>query len=269
MSKSMEQIVALCKRRGFIFQNSDIYGGQQGFWDYGPLGTELKRNVRNAWYNSMVTNHDELTVPEGAPSPFQMVGIETSIIMHPSVWKASGHYDLFHDFMVDCKSCKSRFRVDHISTRVILDAGTQAPIACETYMQDVENDTGLSKAQQKRLDKAIQEYGKPTLEETMSLDSYLKLAAGISSPPVAHCPDCHGELTDPREFNLMFKTIVGALSGEEGTAFLRPETAQGMFVNFKNVVDSSRVKLPFGIAQIGKSFRNEITPRNFTFRSRE
>ena len=269
MTKSMEQIVALCKRRGFTFPNSDIYGGQQGFWDYGPLGTELKRNVRSAWYNSMITNHDEIFVPEGAPSSFQMVGIETSIIMHPSVWKASGHFDLFHDFMVDCKSCKSRYRVDHISMRVVLDADSSAPVACETYIHDAENEAGLSKAQQKRLDLASKDYGKPTLEENITLDNYLKLAGTSESAPIACCPECKGELTDPREFNLMFKTIVGALAGEEGTAFLRPETAQGMFVNFKNVVDSSRVKLPFGIAQIGKSFRNEITPRNFTFRSRE
>ncbi|MEO1999849.1 MAG: glycine--tRNA ligase [Planctomycetaceae bacterium] len=210
MTKSMEKIVSLCKRKGFIFQNSEIYGGQNGFWDYGPLGTELKRNVRQAWYQDMVTRHNELVAPEGAPATFSMVGIETSLIMHPQVWKCSGHYDLFHDMMVDCRTCKSRFRADHIST-------SQCP-------------------------------QKP------------------SKHPGEHSACA---LTDPREFNLMFKTIVGALAGEEGTAYLRPETAQGMFVNFKNVVDSSRVKIPFGIAQIGKSFRNEITPRNFTFRSRE
>jgi len=210
MSTSMEKIVSLCKRKGFIFQNSEIYGGQNGFWDYGPLGTELKRNVRQAWYQDMVTRHNELVTPPGAPQTFSMVGVETSLIMHPQVWKCSGHYDLFHDMMVDCRTCKARFRADHIST-------SQCP-------------------------------QKP------------------SKHPGEH-DAC--ALTDPREFNLMFKTIVGALSGEEGTAFLRPETAQGMFVNFKNVVDSSRVKIPFGIAQIGKSFRNEITPRNFTFRSRE
>lgn len=269
MSKSMEKIVGLCKRRGFVFQSSEIYGGLQGFWDYGPLGTELKRNVREAWYKSMVTNHDELFAPEGAPSAFQMVGIESSIIMHPSVWKASGHFDLFHDFMVDCKECKSRYRVDHVSVKLVLDAENNQPIACETYMQDAESEGGLSKKQQKNLDKAIKALGKPTLEETTTLDNYLKLATNFSEAPAACCPECKGELTDPREFNLMFKTIVGALSGEKGTAFLRPETAQGMFVNFKNVVDSSRVKIPFGIAQIGKSYRNEITPRNFTFRSRE
>ena len=210
-SSKMEKIVALCKRRGFIFQNSEIYGGQNGFWDYGPLGTELKRNVREAWYGDMVTNHDELSVPDGAPRAFSMVGIETSIIMHPQVWKCVGHYDLFHDYMVDCRECKARFRADHIPT-------SECPL-------------------------------KP------------------SKHPGEH-DKC--QLTEPREFNLMFKTVVGALSTEEeGTAFLRPETAQGMFVNFRNVLDSGRMKIPFGIAQVGKSFRNEITPRNFTFRSRE
>ena len=210
MNKTMESIVSLCKRRGFLFQSSEIYGGLQGFWDYGPLGVELKRNVREAWWSDMITNHDPILVRDAAPRSFSMVGVETSIIMHPQVWKASGHYDLFHDMMVDCRECKSRFRKDHIPT-------SECP-------------------------------RKPS-----------------------KCPGEHDacQLTEPREFNLMFKTIVGALAGEEGTAFLRPETAQGMFVNFKNVVDSSRVKIPFGIAQIGKSFRNEITPRNFTFRSRE
>jgi glycyl-tRNA synthetase len=159
----------------------------------------------------MITLHDETAVPAGAPRGFQMTGLETSIVMHPQVWKCSGHYDLFHDMMVDCKECKARFRADHLST-------SECPL-------------------------------KP------------------SKHPGEH-DKCR--LTEPREFNLMFKTIIGALATEEeGGAFLRPETAQGMFVNFKNVLDSSRVKVPFGIAQMGKSFRNEITPRNFTFRSRE
>ncbi|MGE4000148.1 MAG: glycine--tRNA ligase [Planctomycetaceae bacterium] len=206
----MEKIVALCKRRGFIFQNSEIYGGLNGFWDYGPLGVELKRNVREAWWRDMITTHDPLDPPPGAPSAFQMVGVETSIIMHPQVWKCSGHYDLFVDKMVDCRTCKGRFRQDHMKS-------TPCP-------------------------------NKP-------------------SKMVGEHDGC--QLTEPRDFNLMFKTIIGALGTEEDAAFLRPETAQGMFTNFKNVVDSSRVKLPFGIAQIGKSFRNEITPRNFTFRSRE
>jgi glycyl-tRNA synthetase len=208
----MDKLVSLCKRRGFLFQSSEIYGGLNGFWDYGPLGVELKRNVKEAWWRDMVTAHDDTRTPEGAPSPYEMVGLDCTIIMHPQVWKCSGHYDLFHDMMVDCKTegCKGRFRADHIPT-------SDCPL-------------------------------KP------------------SKRPGQH-DKC--KLTEPREFNLMFKTIVGAMGTEEDAAFLRPETAQGIFVNFKNVTDSSRVKIPFGIAQMGKSFRNEITPRNFTFRSRE
>ena len=209
-STLMDAIVSLCKRRGFVFQSSEIYGGLKGLWDYGPLGVELKRNIKEVWWRDMITTHDELAQPEGTPSTFQMVGIESSIIMHPRVWKTSGHYDLFADQMVDCRTCKSRFRADHVST-------SECP-------------------------------QKPS-----------------------KCPGEHEacDLTEPRDFNLMFETYVGALRDEENKAFLRPETAQGMFVNFKNVMDSNRVKIPFGIAQQGKSFRNEITPRNFTFRTRE
>lgn len=203
---TMEKIVALCKRRGFIFQSSEIYGGINGFWDYGPLGVELKRNVTSAWWDAMV--HHPPLGPDGRE--FDMVGLESSIIMHPQVWKVSGHYDLFSDMMVDCRECKGRFRADHLSS-------TPCPM-------------------------------KPS-----------KLAGQHDK--------C--QLTEPREFNLMFETYAGAVKDEENRVFLRPETAQGMFVNFKNVIDTSRVKIPFGIAQIGKSFRNEITPRNYIFRSRE
>jgi glycyl-tRNA synthetase len=208
----MEKIVSLCKRRGFLFQSSEIYGGINGFWDYGPLGVELKRNIKEAWWRDMVTAHNDLDPPSGAPEAFEMVGLDCSIVMHPQVWKVSGHFDLFCDMMVDCKTdgCKGRFRVDHIPT-------SQCPL-------------------------------KP------------------SKAPGSH-DRC--QLTEPREFNLMFKTIVGAMGTEDNAAFLRPETAQGIFVNFKNVLDSTRVRVPFGIAQVGKSFRNEITPRYFTFRSRE
>ena len=206
----MEKIVALCKRRGFVFQSSEIYGGIGGFWDYGPLGVELKRNVKDAWWRDMVTGHDVTTVPEGAPTTFDMVGLDTTIIMHPQVWRASGHLDLFYDLFVDCKTCKARFRADHVASSPC----PQKPSKCAG-----EHDT------------------------------------------------C--DLTEPREFNTMFKTYVGALIDPEAEAYLRPETAQGMFTNFKNVLSTSRVKVPFGIAQIGKSFRNEITPRNFIFRSRE
>src|SRR5215471_9659696 len=208
----MEKLVSLCKRRGFLFQSSEIYGGLNGFWDYGPLGVELKRNIKETWWRDMVTGHDDIATLPGAPEAYEMVGLDCSIVMHPQVWKCSGHYDLFVDKMVDCRTegCKGRFRIDHIST-------SECPLKPSKHPGQFEK--------------------------------------------------C--QLTEPRDFNLMFKTIVGALGTEEDAAFLRPETAQGIFVNFKNVVDSSRVKIPFGIAQMGKSFRNEITPRNFTFRSRE
>lgn len=208
--KKMEKIVSLCKRRGFIFQSSEIYGGIGGFWDYGPLGVELKRNIKDAWWRDMVTGHDDTSIPTGATAPYAMVGLDASIVMHPQVWKASGHYDLFHDMLVDCRTCKGRFRLDQIAT-------SQCP-------------------------------RKP------------------SKHPGEHA-DC--DLTEPREFNLMFKTYIGALHNPAAEAYLRPETAQGIFVNFKNVLSTARVKLPFGIAQVGKAFRNEITPRNYTFRSRE
>ena len=209
-STTMEKVVALCKRRGFIFQSSEIYGGIGGFWDYGPLGVELKRNVKEAWWRDMVSGHDDTRVPEGAPATYETTGLDSTIIIHPQAWKASGHFDLFTDEFVDCRTCKARFRADQIHD-------SQCP-------------------------------RKP------------------SKKPGEHA-DC--DLTDPREFNLMFKTYVGALLDPTAEAYLRPETAQGIFLNFKNIVSTSRVKVPFGIAQIGKSFRNEITPRNFIFRSRE
>ena len=208
----MEKLVSLCKQRGFIFQSSEIYGGIGGFWDYGPLGVELKRNIKEAWWRDLVSGHDDTTTPPGAPSAYAMVGLDCSIIMHPQVWKVVGHYDLFHDILVDCRTegCKARFRADHLKT-------SQCPL-------------------------------KPS-----------------------KCPGEHDkcDLTEPREFNLMFKTNVGALFDPSSVAYLRPETAQGIFVNFRNVLDTTRVKIPFGIAQMGKSFRNEITPRYYTFRSRE
>jgi glycyl-tRNA synthetase len=206
----MEKLVSLCKRRGFIFQSSEIYGGIGGFWDYGPLGVEFKRTLKEAWWHDMVTGHDDTMNPPGCPSPYAMVGLDSSIVMHPQVWKVSGHYDLFHDLLVDCRTCKTRFRTDQLNM-------SQCP-------------------------------RKP------------------SKHPGQHA-EC--DLTEPREFNLMFKTYVGALHDPSAEAYLRPETAQGIFVNFKNILSTSRVKLPFGIAQIGKSFRNEITPRYYTFRSRE
>ncbi len=187
--RDMERIVSLCKRRGFVFPSSEIYGGLASCWDYGPMGAELKRNVKNAWWKAMVQERADV------------VGLDTSIMMHPEVWVASGHVQGFTDPLVECRACHLRWRADEIKSQ--------------------------------------------------------------------RCPSCGGELTEPRMFNLMFKTSMGPVEEEGSTIYLRPETAQGIFVNFENVVTTSRKKIPLGIAQIGKSFRNEITTGNFLFRTRE
>ncbi len=187
--QAMEKLVSLCKRRGFIFQSSEIYGGINACWDYGPLGVGLKRNIKEHWWRAMTQLRDDV------------VGIDASILMHPNVWKASGHVDGFTDPMVDCKQCKLRYKAD-----------------------ELQGD---------------------------------------------RCPNCGGELTEPRQFNLMFKTHIGPVEEDASVVYLRPETAQGIYVNFQNVLVPSRLKIPFGIAQIGKAFRNEVSPGNFTFRSRE
>jgi len=259
----MEQLVALCKRRGFLFQSSEIYGGLNGFWDYGPLGVELKRNVREAWWLDMVTAHNELDKPQDAPSAYEMTGLDCTIIMHPQVWKCSGHYDLFHDYMVDCRESKRRYRHDQVQGRWVESKGERIFVATAATGEE-----GVDHAQQKAL-----KYFKLRAKQADRLewDGPLVSLTTVDDFSAVLGPDVKtlGTLTEPREFNLMFKTYIGALGGEESAAFLRPETAQGIFVNFKNVVDSTRVRVPFGIAQVGKSFRNEITPRNFTFRSRE
>jgi len=203
----MENLVSLLKRRGFIFPSSEIYGGLQAAYDYGPLGVELKNNIKKAWWHRFVGTR------------LDMVGLDASIIMHPKVWEASGHIQNFSDPLVDCKKCKRRFRADHL-----LEARQMAP--------------GYDK------------------EQPLHLSDL-------------ECPDCGGELTDIRQFNLMFKTFMGPLEDAAAAVYLRPETAGGMFVNFRNVVDTMRVRVPFGIGQIGKSFRNEITVENFIFRTRE
>lgn len=184
------KIVALCKRRGIIFQNSEIYGGITGFYDYGPVGSVMKKNWKDLWWNTNVTRRRDV------------VGIDGSIITHPKVWSASGHVDNFTDELVECKKCHHRFRPDLIAN-------------------------------------------------------------------ATNCPDCNGSLTEPKKYNLMFKTEIGVVEGETQTAYLKPEACQTIYLDFKNVVDSSRVKIPFGIAQIGKAFRNEITPKNFLYRTRE
>jgi len=189
---TMEKLVSLCQRRGFIFPSSDIYGGLSACWDYGPVGVELKRNVKEAWWRASVQDRDD------------MVGLDTAILMNPRVWEASGHVTAFSDPLVECKGCHQRFRADDL-------------------------------------------------------------------PPEAEgrCPSCGGEFTEPQQFNLMFKTFMGPVEDAASVVYLRPETAQGIFVNFANVLNTSRKRLPFGIAQVGKSFRNEITTGNFIFRSRE
>ena len=185
----IDKLTSLCKRRGFIFQSSEIYGGLASTWDYGPLGVELKRNVKDSWWKAMVWERDD------------MVGLDAAILMHPDTWRASGHLENFTDPLVECSDCNKRFREDHIDSIV--------------------------------------------------------------------CPECGGKLSDPRLFHLMFKTHMGPVEEDASIVYFRPETAQGIFVNFSNVVTSTRKKLPFGIAQVGKSFRNEITTGNFIFRTRE
>lgn len=259
----MDKLVSLCKRRGFLFQSSEIYGGLNGFWDYGPLGVELKKNIKEAWWRDMVSGHNELIKPQEAPEEFQMVGLDCSIIMHPQAWKCSGHYDLFHDFMLDCRESKKRYRHDQVRGRWVEAKGQKVFVASQNGGEE-----GLKETEQKAL-----KYFNLRAKSADELQWQSELVSLVTIKDFSQVlgPDAKslGTLTEPREFNLMFKTFIGALGGEESAAFLRPETAQGIFVNFKNVVDSSRVKVPFGIAQVGKSFRNEITPRNFTFRSRE
>lgn len=270
----MEDLVALCKRRGFLFQSSEIYGGLNGFWDYGPLGVLLKRNVKDAWWRDMVVGHNEMKLLPGAPGTYEMTGLDCSIIMHPQVWKCSGHYDQFHDFMIDCKETKRRYRFDHIKGRWVsgLKHGEGGAPAQQVRVFittiDTENESdALEQAALKYF--GLRKKDADALVWEGDVQGISTFENNDFSDVVGPEAKTVGTLTEPREFNLMFKTTVGALGGEDDASFLRPETAQGIFVNFKNVVDSTRVRVPFGVAQVGKSFRNEITPRNFTFRSRE
>jgi glycyl-tRNA synthetase len=259
----MEKLVSLCKRRGLIFQSSEIYGGLNGFWDYGPLGVELKRNIKEAWWRDMVTTHDDISTLPGAPAPYQMVGLDCSIIMHPQVWKVSGHYDLFIDKMVDCTESRKRYRHDQVIGRWAEHRGQKLFI---TVLP--ETDQPEAEVQER----ALKYFGlRAKQADQVAWDGVCQPLTALSDHSQVLGPDARmpGTLTAPRDFNLMFETYTGAFQTEENKAFLRPETAQGIFANYKNVLDSSRVKVPFGIAQVGKSFRNEITPRNFTFRSRE
>jgi glycyl-tRNA synthetase len=253
-AKPMDAIMALCKRRGFIYQASEIYGGINGFWDYGPLGAQLKKNLRDAWWEDMVM------VPcwgRNGPNgePVRCVPVETCIIQHPKVWEASGHVGGFNDPMVDCRETKARYRYDHVNVFVPAsgDPGDKPVFA---YMKD-------SPSEAKQLKKAEKAFG--------AVKSLPLTTIPVAQFPKVLGPDAEkvGTLTEPKQFNLMFKSYTGATATEDDKVYLRPETAQGVFVQFKNVVDTTRVKIPFGIGNTGKSFRNEVTPRNFTFRSRE
>ncbi len=270
----MEKVVSLCKRRGFIFPSSEIYGGLNGCWDYGPLGVELKRNVKQAWWEDMVASHDETATPSGAPTPYGMVGLDSSLLMNPRVWEASGHVGGFSDPMVDDRETRARYRADQLAVFrlefVAADGGVEtfdemlfASPGEVGKTDDVElfapHRKRIASIEKSRAGKTLRVAGVPSA----LLDEQLRarvLAPGASAP---------GTLTAPRAFNLMFKTHVGALEDNSSVTYLRPETAQGIFVNFKNVCDTARVRVPFGIGQVGKAFRNEINPRNFTFRSRE
>jgi glycyl-tRNA synthetase len=267
-AKSMDDIVALCKRRGFIFPASEIYGGINGFWDFGPLGVELKNNLRDAWWRDMVVAPP--IGPEG--EPLSIVGVDTAIIQNPRVWEASGHVGGFNDPMVDCRQTKERYRADHL---VVVLARFRRPdddavVSGESWYAYVQgDDESIGRARKKAEKEVAKKRGR--LEDLVDepLVHFLRHTPDGLRQVVGPHADAPGTLTEPRQFNLMFDTFVGAVRDETAKAYLRPETAQGIFLNYKNVLDTMRVKIPFGIAQIGKAFRNEVTPRNFIFRSRE
>lgn len=306
-AKSMDAIMALCKRRGFVFQASDIYGGINGFWDYGPLGAQLKKSLRDAWWQDMIMNPCwGRRGPNG--QRVSCVPLETCIIQHPKVWEASGHVGGFNDPMVDDKETKQRFRADHLqgvfeSARYGRDAEprkvasgliesqrlphTPMPPVC-TVIASTPGEALRSLMQDKKLQKQAR---LNILEGRMTADprfailycqvgEYEVVEFGVRAVSMNELtfeadevPSPYsgkkGVLTKPQQFNLMFFSYTGAVFNEEAKVYLRPETAQGVFLHFKNVVDSSRVRIPFGIGNTGRSFRNEVTPRNFTFRSRE
>lgn len=262
--KDMKEIVALCKRRGFIFPASDIYGGINGFWDFGPLGTEVKNNIRDLWWNAMVKCPP--IGPDG--NPVRIVGLDSAIIQNPQVWVASGHVGGFSDPMVDCKETQKRYRADHL----ILVHCDQPNVITKVDGKGVSFVAFEGEISAEIIEKRFKKLGIPISAIGQSYNFYdpkinidkEKLERTIA--PIATKPDT---LTEPKAFNLLFETHTGPIQSDDNKAYLRGETAQGIFVNYKNIVDSSRVRVPFGIAQVGKAFRNEVNPRNFIFRSRE
>ena len=269
--KNMDELVALCKRRGFVYPASEIYGGLRGFWDYGPLGTALKNNIRDWWWRCMVDCPP--IGPDG--EPVSIVGLDSAIIQNPKAWQHSGHVGGFNDPMVDCTETKKRYRADHVMV-VTLSVGDPPSHSAQykPYAFLEGDEKGLESAIKKAL-KAARKENLTLIEDDREIFPLLDICNGVAPQPwelsQVTGPDATkpGTLTEPRAFNLMLDTYPGPIRDEENKAYLRPETAQGIFLNFKNVLDTMRVKVPFGIAQIGKSFRNEVTPRNFIFRSRE
>jgi glycyl-tRNA synthetase len=272
----MEKIVSLCKRRGFIYQSSEIYGGINGFWDYGPLGAELKRNVKELWWSTM-TRHRE-----------DVVGLEATIIMSPAIWKASGHADTFADLMVECPVTNKRYRTDQIEAQSGIvyhfTGATEDRAKYDAWVNELKASGGrpaiAHQDEDTRPFSVLVQKGKPPESaRKVALAFYSRFAmqfpvlqgerAETVDNTTKYSPDSGAQLTEARPFNLMFKTYVGPVESEDGIAYLRPETAQAIFAQFKNVLETSRQRVPFGIAQVGKAFRNEVTPRNFTFRSRE
>lgn len=249
----MGKIVSLCQRRGFIFPSSEIYGGLSSCWDYGPLGVELKRNVKEAWWRANVQQRGDV------------VGIDTSILMHPGVWAASGHIAGFSDPLIECKSCNQRFRADHVWVDVSTYEKTKDGNPIFVSVMSAAREEAMPKLAFMACPPKERVSGPHNPRPITQLDD--KERGRVRCPN----PDCKaiGSLGEPRQFNLMFKTFMGPVEEEANTVYLRPETAQGIFVNFQNVLNSTRKKIPFGIAQIGKAFRNEITTGNFIFRSRE
>ena len=258
----MEKIVSLCKRRGFIFQSSEIYGGCGGVWDYGPLGAELKRNLRTAWWNTMTREREDV------------LGLDASILMNPAIWKASGHVDTFADLMRECSLTNKRVRADHVdpqSGTVLKYSGAQSP----TGWRWDRPITALTKSGEhiesfrKRIRALIAQNAGESAGKPEEIELLNEEKIDTVNGSVDFHPETGGMLGEARPFNLMLKTYLGPTATEADVTYLRPETAQAIFAQFKNVFDSSRVKVPFGICQIGKAFRNEVTPKNFTFRSRE
>lgn len=246
-SDAVANIVSLAKRRGFVFQSSEIYGGLNGCWDYGPLGVELLKNIKEEWWKFMTYRED-------------VEGLDASILMHPKVWEASGHVENFTDPMIDCKQCKARFRLDVLGDSINEKKKEKA-------LADLKNDFKDNQTILNRIEDKLNNPGDEDAFNLLLEDE--KVGKTLLSK--LNCPQCGNAntFTDARKFNLMFKTFVGPVEDSSNVVYLRPETAQGIFVNFLNVQSSSRQKLPFGIAQIGKAFRNEINTKNFLFRTRE